>query len=83
MFTVKSNTEYLLEKDYDGPKVYTLAGEFDKTNPDHYANGSVNRTSVFFTEKEAQRFNNLVDGDGSCQHIGIIVTSKGLRFKSY
>lgn len=82
MFTVNTTTEYLLERDYDS-KIWQLAGEFDRFSSDSFSDGTTDRTSTKFTEKEAKRFNDLVDGDGSTSHIGIIITKNGLRFTTF
>lgn len=81
MFTVNTTTEYLLER--DEIKIWSLAGEFDSRSSDSFSDGSVYRTSIMFSEKEAKRFNELVDGDDSTSHIGIIITKNGLRFKTF
>ena len=82
MYTVNTTQTYLIEKDHDS-KVWQLAGYFDSRSPDSYSDGNTDRYSIKFTEKEAKRFNDLIDGDGSTSHIGIIATSIGLRFITF
>lgn len=78
-----ANENILLERDYDS-KIWSIAGDnFDRQNPDHYSDGTTDRTSHTLSEKEAGRLNSMIDGDGCVQHIGIILTKTGIRLTSF
>lgn len=70
----------LLERDYD-QKVWTIAGNFDSQNPDHYSDARQDRTYHELTQSEADRLNSAVDGDGYIGHVAVILTQKGLRLR--
>jgi len=67
----------LLEKDYD-EKTWSVVGQFDSQNPDHFADGQHDRTSYELSESDAKKLNQHFDGDGFLM-VHVSITKKGLR----